>query len=386
MSGTTPHGDERSQISSRLEEMAVSAEALAGSTDLNETLRRLATRAKELSQADYAAIGIFGANGELDRFIYVGIDEATARRLGDPPNGKGLLGTLARRTRPLRLTDLTAHPESSGWPEGHPRMRAFLGVPIRTAGRTIGSLYMTRDVDSEPFSESDELAGALLALQVAGTVSAAIAQDRNARSVLLEERVRIAQDLHDGTIQSLYAVGLQLSAASVTALSDEVRGAIDDSIEQINRVIAEMREYISMLEATLPVAEPDLSRDLTAAVRQIVPEGVETRINITAGALQEVRAREAEDLLYIAREALSNAVRHGRASRIGVDLRQSAEATALTIQDNGLGFDADTVRRGLGSVTMRTRAERIAGTLTVIGIPGMGTTVRITLPRRFDIE
>ncbi len=374
--------DESTPIAERLEEMAASAETLAANGDLSEVLRLLSLRARELTGAEFAAIGIFGAEGSLERFVYAGIDDAVARRLGDPPVGRGLLGTLARRDRPLRLDDLTAHPDSVGWPAEHPAMRAFLGVPIRAGGRTIGSLYMTRSAGALAFSESDELAAALLALQVAGTVSAAIAQERNARMVLLEERVRIAHDLHDGTIQSLYAIGLQLSAAAETAGNSSVSKVLSDSLGQIDTVIADIRGYISMLEATLPDSEPDLSRDLAFAVRQIVPDGVDTRINITAAGLQEIRARESEDLLYIAREALSNAVRHGHATKIGVDLRQTAEATALTIQDNGVGFDADSVRWGLGSVTMRTRAERINGSLTVIGIPGMGTTIRVLLPRR----
>jgi len=107
-------------------------------------------------------------------------------------------------------------------------------------------------------------------------------------------------------------------------------------------------------------------------------------VNITAAALQELSARESEDLLYIAREALSNAVRHGSASKIAIDLRQSPYVTALTIQDNGVGFDSENVRSGLGTVTMRTRAERLGGTITVLGIPGMGTTVRVEIPRRKD--
>ena len=143
-----------------------------------------------------------------------------------------------------------------------------------------------------------------------------------------------------------------------------------------------MRSYIAMLEATGATAQPDLSRDLVHAVRQTVPAGIDTVVNISAAALQDLRAREAEDLLFIAREALSNAVRHGSPTKIAVDLRQNEEETALTIQDNGAGFNTDAVKSGLGSISLRTRAERMGAGLTVISIPGMGTTVRISVPRR----
>lgn len=380
----TPAPELTTAIQARIEDMVGTAEILVAGGDLGDILRRLAERARELTGAEFAAIGIFDDNMDLERFIYVGIEEPIARRLGDPPIGRGLLGTLARYDRPLRVDDLTTHPDSVGWPEGHPAMCAFLGVPIRIGGRTIGSLYMTRSRGAEPFTSTDELTAALLALQVAGSVWSALAQERTGRLVLLEERVRIAHDLHDGTIQSLYAIGLQLDSAAEIATSPEVQATLTSGVEQLNAVIRDMRGYIAMLEATQPTAQPELSRDLAHAVRQIVPDGTDTVINIAAAALQDIRTREAEDLLYIAREALSNAVRHGKPGKIAVDLRQTAAETALTIQDNGSGFNPDAVRIGLGTVTMRTRAERMGGTLTVTGIPGMGTTIRVSFPRRVN--
>ena len=382
MTQSSTNADRFESIEARLAEMAETAVSIGQPGDLGAVLRRLAARAQGVTAADFAAIGIFDDHGALERFTYVGIDDSLARRLGDPPAGRGLLGTLARHARPLRLPDLTEHPDSAGWPEAHPAMCAFLGVPIRAGGRTIGSLYTTRLRGAPPFTASDELAAALLALQVAGTVSAALAQERTGRMALLEERIRIAHDLHDGTIQSLYAIGLQLDAAAASAPSLEIERTLSEGVTRINTVIHDIRGYIEMLESTRSPTQPELSRDLAFAVRQMVPAGIDTVVNIAAAALQEIRAREAEDLLYIAREALSNAVRHGHATKIAVDLRQTPHETALTIQDNGVGFNADAVQMGLGTVTMRTRAERVGATLTVIGIPGMGTTIRVSFPGR----
>lgn len=202
---------------------------------------------------------------------------------------------------------------------------------------------------------------------------------------VLEERTRIARDLHDGTIQSLYALGLECDSLARRAdFPRDASEALLNGVSRINELIADIRSYITMLEIGTPATQPELSRDLAFVIRQLVPSGIDTVVNITAAALQEISARETEDLLYIAREALSNAVRHGSATKIAIDLRQSPDATALTIQDNGMGFDQANVRTGLGTVTMRTRAERLAGELTVLGIPGMGTTVRVIIPRRFD--
>lgn len=370
-------------IAARLaEEMAATSELLAGVESLAEVLRRLAARAREITSAEYAAISTFDDGGVLDRFVYTGIGEGEARRLGTPPRGRGLLGALVRRDRPLRLEDLTAHPDFTGWPEGHPDMCAFLGVPIRAAGQTIGSLYMTRTRGAAPFTAADEVAAGMMALQAAISVSTALARERSGRVALLEERERIAHDLHDGTIQALYAMGLEVDImARDEALPPDARDALAMCISRINALIGDIRTYITMLEAEAPTSSPELSRDLAFILRQLVPPGIDTVMNISASALQDLAPRDVEDLLYVVREAISNAVRHGSPSKIAVDLRQTDEETALTIQDNGVGFDLHNTRQGLGSVTMRTRADRLGAILTVLSIPAMGTTIRVQIPR-----
>ena len=350
-------------------------------------MQRLAIRAKAVTRADYAAISTFDDRGILDRFIYTGISEEEARKLGDPPRGRGLLGDLARHELPVRITDLQANERFSGWPEGHPNMGAFLGAPIRAGGRTIASLYMTRDEGNEPFDEADELAAAVLALQAAVSLAAGLARERSGRVSLLEERERIAHDLHDGTIQTLYSIGLECDSLSHRAdFPEEARVSFGSTVNRINEMISDIRGYISMLESGSPVAEPELTRDLAFVIRQIVPSTIATVVNVSAAALQELGIREVEDLLYIAREALSNAVRHGAATKIAVDVRQFDDSTVLTIQDNGVGFDEAVARKGLGRITMQTRAERLGAQLTLIGIPGMGATVRISIPRAATSE
>ncbi|MBK9610032.1 GAF domain-containing protein [Candidatus Amarobacter glycogenicus] len=372
---------------SGLAEMAVTSELLAGSEDLSDTLQRLAHRAREVTGADFAAISTFDETGIMTRFIYAGISEDQARRLGDPPRGRGLLGELAERDRPFRLADVQAYSGYTGWPAGHPDMCAFLGAPIRANGRTIGSLYMTRDRGREPFSEAEESAAAVLALQGAVSLATGLARERRGRLYVLEERGRIAHDLHDGTIQALYAIGLECDSLSNREdFPGEAREAFAAAVTRINDLIADMRGYIFMLETGTPAAEPELTRDLAFVIRQIVSPAIASVVNISAAALQELSAREAEDLLYIAREALSNSVRHGAPSKVAIDLRQSEDATILTVQDNGVGFDLATARRGLGRVTMQTRADRLGATLTLIGIPGMGATVRVSIPRHKPAE
>lgn len=369
----------------RLAEMSVTSDLLVSTEGLTQVLQMLAARARVLTEADYAALSTFDDSGNLDRFVYAGIDEDVARRMGPRPSGKGLLGALANAEGPIRVADVFGHPGFTGFPPQHPPIGPFLGVPVRAADRTIGSIYVARDPSREPFSADDEVSTVFLALQAATAVWLAIAQERGSRLALLEERASIAHDLHDGTIQGLYALGLELdSHARRDTTPDSTRDTLSTGIERINDLIADIRQYIVMLEASTSSRAPDLSHDLPFAIRQLVPQGIDTVLNISAAALQEAGGRVAEDLLYIAREALSNAVRHAQASRIAVDLRQSDEEMALTVQDNGAGFDPSLARVGLGTVSMRTRAERLGAKLSLVSIPAMGTMVRVSIPRVTD--
>lgn len=365
--------------------MSATRDMLVRTEGLTHVLQMLAARAREITGADYSALSTIDESGRLERFIYSGIDEDLARKMGPPPSGRGLLGSLVACDQPIRAADVSKHPEFTGFPTGHPGIGPFLGVPIRAADSVIGCIYVARDPRHEPFTEDEEMSTVFLALQAATAVSLAIAQERGSRLALLEERASIAHDLHDGTIQGLYALGLELdSHVRRKSTPPDTRDMLTAGIQRINDLIADIRQYIIMLEASASSQVPDLSHDLPFAIRQLVPPGIDTVLNVSAAALLETSGRVAEDLLYIAREAISNAVRHADATRIAVDLRQSDQETALTVQDNGTGFETETARVGLGTVSMRTRAERLGARLSLVSIPAMGTMVRVSIPRTDD--
>lgn len=152
--------------------------------DLDAVLSRIVESACELVEADYAALGVIGPEQHgLERFIHVGLDERTAEAIGHLPEGKGLLGLLIDDPRPLRLGDLRDHPRSTGFPEHHPPMRSFLGVPIKARDKVFGNLYLTRRED-KTFTHDDEE----LVLALAATAGIAI---ENAR---LFDQARRRQD------------------------------------------------------------------------------------------------------------------------------------------------------------------------------------------------
>ena len=131
--------------------------ALVAELDVEAVLRRIIETARDLTQARYAALGILDEQKrELERFVYVGIDEETRRVIGPLPRGRGVLGELIRNPTPLRLPDVTQHERSYGFPPGHPPMKTFLGVPISIRGEAFGNLYLTDKAGGAEFDESDE--------------------------------------------------------------------------------------------------------------------------------------------------------------------------------------------------------------------------------------
>jgi GAF domain-containing protein len=128
---------------------------VAGAVDLDEVLGHVVSAARELVNARYAALGVV-REGRLVRFVHEGMEADTVATIGDLPQGKGLLGRLVDYPQPLRLARIASHMSSVGFPEHHPPMRSFLGVPIQVAGRVFGNLYLTDKQGAEEFSPDDE--------------------------------------------------------------------------------------------------------------------------------------------------------------------------------------------------------------------------------------
>jgi len=184
--------------------------------DVEIVLDRVLHAARELTGAQYAALGVLDESREhLSRFLTAGIDEPTRSRIGLLPTGRGVLGELIRRPEPLRIDDVGSHPHSYGFPVGHPPMRAFLGVPIVIGGLPYGNLYLTEKAGGDPFDVEDEQAAMLLA------EFAAVAIDHARRFSGSEtQRIELQRtvDALDATLQIARALGGQTDLAAILEL------------------------------------------------------------------------------------------------------------------------------------------------------------------------
>ncbi len=357
------------------------AASVAGQTGLHAVLRRTVETAMQLTGARYGALGIIGQHGVLADFIHLGIDRHAADMIGRLPEGKGVLGTITRVGKPIRIDDITTHPDSAGFPDHHPPMTTFLGVPVRVGENVFGNLYLTEK--PEPFSDEDESVVEALATIAGSAISTARLHDRLRRVALAEDRERIARELHDSVIQDLFAVGLSLQAVAVRANDDPhlVQERIAEAIDQLDSSISTLRRYIFDIRTRITTA-PDLEAELlTLAAQLSEPHDAEVRLNISED-LSGLPGDLVAETIQFVREAVNNALQHSGAEVVDVTIARGQREILVEVRDAGRGFDPVHVARGMGLDNLIDRAGRAGGRAEILSRPDEGTTVRAVLPIR----
>ncbi|GIU97125.1 MAG: hypothetical protein KatS3mg013_0928 [Actinomycetota bacterium] len=360
--------------------------ALASELDLDQVLQRIVELAVDVTGARYGALGVLGPDRRIETFLTVGIDEETRRRIGDPPSGRGILGVLIEEARPIRIDDLRTDPRAVGFPPNHPQMRSFLGAPVRASGRVFGNLYLTDKQHADAFDEQDEAALVVLAAQAGVAIENARlvremgrAQRELRRLELLEERERIARELHDGVIQSLFAVGMGLQGVAAAIDDEGLAHRVESAVEEIDVAIRDLRNYIFGLRPGI-LAERELDKALRELAEEIEERyGTLVAVDLDDAAAAGLSARAA-DVVQVAREALSNVGRHAQASTCRLSVRRTDDGLVLEIDDDGRGFDATRAPQGMGLRNLRERVEGCGGRVEIVSSPSEGTTVRAWFP------
>jgi signal transduction histidine kinase len=361
-----------------------------------EALRHIADAARHLARARYGALGVANTDGVgLAEFVSVGLSDDAETRIGARPSGNGILGLLLQIDGPLRIDNLADHPQSVGFPKNHPPMDSFLGVPIRRGdGLVLGSLYLTNKENGDAFTEADSTAVQALAAHAAVAIYHLQLQSRQ-RTLLSgiiaaqeEERRAIAYELHDGLTQTVMAAHAHLEAARRAQLGGNGQRAereMERSRTYLKDAVAESRRLVTGLRA---LALDDLG--LAGAVEQLVDDEKARADWAEASFLHNISGRRFDRPLEtaafrVAQEALTNARKHARATRIRVVLLVSPDGAGLNleIRDDGVGFvPEETVGdyHHLGLHGMRERVSILGGTYLLRSTPGAGTTIQAQLP------
>lgn len=551
----------REQLEERLVSLHRASLELVSDLSLRTVLERIVRLAREEADADYAALGVFDDAGNLVQFIPIGLDEKEIQKIPHPPKGLGLLGMLKQERKTLRIADMQHDPRSVGFPEGHPIMHTFLGVPILLGDQLLGQIYLTEKRGGEEFTDQDErvietlaayaavaiqnarlvqalterdqtltqknedltlintIATALtrsldldeilqktltsvmgylkvengeiylrdengadyrlalhkgkfnghlftrdvfrvgegivgeiaesgkpyisknvgkevhylrqkvfeegcrwvaafplmargsvigimvvahhqeIALQPAQvelldaitswagiTIENVVLQQQAQRLAVLEERERIGMDLHDGIIQSIYAVGLALDYAR-SALDEDPQQAkqkIEQAIDGLNKTIRDIRAYILDLRPR-ELYGSNLIQNLNRLVDEYrVNTLAEATLSAPEDGVVGLPLSHATALFHICQEALANAAKHAHARRVDVRLWATRDRVLLEVADNGQGFDLRkmSVTLGHGLSNMHIRARKVGGDVEITSAPGEGTTVLAWVPRR----
>ena len=355
--------------------------AMAAEREVEPVLQRLVHAARELGGARYAALGVPDGEGAFARFITSGMSEALIKAIGPLPRTHGLLGAMLESPQPYRIDDIHRDPRFRGWwPSAHPDMRSFLGVPVVTRGRVIGAVYLTDKEGAQSFSDDDERLIGLLAAHAAIAIENARLYERSRELSIVEERNRLARELHDSVIQQLFGVSLAVESASTLLERDpaaaigelaRVRDLARGAMDELRAVVFELRPASLEAEGLASVLRKHID-----VLRRVSASSIE----LTLGDPPRLAGDASAQVFRIAQEALQNALRHADAEHIDVRLEDGGGALVLSVADDGRGFDmTDGAVRGrrLGLTSMEERAAELGGTLAIDSTRGQGTRVRL---------
>ncbi|MEV7591190.1 GAF domain-containing sensor histidine kinase [Streptomyces sp. NPDC090085] len=383
MTASHPQGGPHSGLA------AVSTALLAMSRrlEVRDVLRTIVVSARELLDAEYAALGVPDDHGGFAQFVVDGISAEQWRSIGPLPRQHGILAAMLHEDGPERLADVRQDPRFEGWPSAHPEMSDFLGMPVRDGEETLAALFLANKRGTPHgggFTDEDQELLSLLAQHAAIALTNARLYERSRELTIAEERSRLAHELHDAVSQKLFS--LRLTAQAAAALVDRDPGRAKDELQQVAVLAAEAADELRAAVTELRPAALD-DDGLVATLRthvQVLDRAHTARVTFTCDGVRALPAAQEEALLRVAQEALHNALRHSDADRVEVTLtRTPAGGAVLAVTDSGKGFDPGTVRRAgrhLGLVSMRDRAAGAGGRLTVHSAPGRGTTIEMEVP------
>ena len=388
----------------------VATSALITEVSLEGVLHRVVQVAGEVIGARYAAIGVVAADGKvLESFTTYGIDAELKASIGQPPRGHGILGLVIREAKPIRLPDLTKHPDSYGFPPNHPPMRSFLGVPIVGPGGVVGNLYLTEKTGGELFTEEDEDIAILLAATTAAAVENVRHHEESAR--LLEEVQRLhrtrerffAMVNHElrNALAAVYGWSEMLvrkkDPATVPRAAFEVLDSAQHAVAFINDLLDLSRLDEDRLAPVIRAVEP--SSVANRAMRRVTPAAAAKQVTLRLEPRPDLPTCEtdASRVEQILVNLLGNAIKYApERSTVRVSITARERHIVYQVEDEGPGVPPTEVERifdiyvtnvgeesrglGLGLPLSRRLARLLGGELHAVARPGEGGCFLLEVP------
>jgi two-component system, NarL family, sensor histidine kinase DevS len=378
-------GEKMEQAVHRLEATSEIARAVGGETDLDRILEIVVKRGRALVDARSLLI-LLREGEELVVVANAGEREGDMARARIPIRGS-IPGQVMDARAPRRVQGLD--PSLMARPGSRELGVTALLAPLLHRGQALGVLLAVDPLSHEASFSADEedvllSFAASAATAVATAQSVAEARARESIAATERERGRWARELHDESLQSLAGLRVLLSAARRSDPA-EIEGLLNQGIEQVDTAIAEMRRLIAELRPST-LDELGLGAALEAlgertATANSVAVQIELDLALEAGRHEARLLGEIEDAVYrLAQEALHNAVQHGAAESVTVEVAEDGETLHVRIEDDGRGFDPNAPTEGFGLLGMRERATLAGGELDLRSTPGAGTTIVAEIP------
>jgi signal transduction histidine kinase len=378
-------------VSDGLDELYQVSQAVLSVTrqmPVHDVLQVIVRSARSLVGARYAALGVPDDGNSFAEFVVDGISPAEQQAIGPLPRRHGMLGVLLTEGQPERLADIRDDPRFWGWPAAHPQMSHFLGVPVRDGDQVLGIIFAANKIsaaaEKHGFTERDQEILSLFAAHAAIALTNARLYERSRELSVMQERSRLARDLHDAVTQKLFSIRAHARAAAVLAGRepfdpDRVQAEIETVAALGAEAHAELRAVIDGL------APPDLQAGgLADSLRRyavLAGRAHGIPVTFTAAELPALDTRKEAALYRVAQEALHNALQHSGATAVCVRLTRTTRRVALEVGDDGHGFTPEAPSGGVGLASMRERATAAGATLAIKS-GGSGTLVRMTVPVR----
>ncbi len=394
----------------RLRQLEAATSELITDVSLDGVLHHVVRVAAEVLGAQYAAIGVLGPGGTtLESFTTYGISAELTDRIGPPPSGHGILGLVIREAKPVRLPDLTRHPDSYGFPPHHPPMRSFLGVPIIGRRGVFGNLYVTEKSGGGPFTGEDEDLAILLAARAAAAIENARHHEESAR--LLEEVQQLQRSRerffamvnHElrNALAAVYGWSEMLvrkrDPATVPRAAFEVLDSAQHAIALINDLLDLSRLDEDRLKPVIRLVAP---REMaTRAMIRVTPaaDAKKVKLSVVADPALPQCATDANRVEQVLVNLLGNAIKYAPAlSIVKINIASHEGRVVYRVDDDGPGVPAGDLERifdiyvtkadeesrglGLGLPLSRRLARLLGGELRAVSHPGGGGCFILEVP------
>jgi PAS domain S-box-containing protein len=369
---------ERTRTQGRIEGLLEISQHILRGDPADEVLALIARRARELIGADFATISIPTADrGELVIEVADGVAEDQLRGSRMSVD-QSLAGAVFMSGESLVVEDAIADPRSAQDIVRSVGYGACIVVPLNVAGSVFGTLTVANLQSRGAFGEGDLRVVELFANQAAVALEYSRVRDELRRLAVVEDRERIGRELHDGVIQSLFAVGMNLQATATIAGPGELQERLEVAVTEVDRAISDLRNYIFGLRPGM-LADRQLSQVIEQLAADLEEKsGITVAVEVDPGLAAELSA-VAGDIVQLVRESLSNVARHSGAATCRVSLRREDRTAVLAIEDDGSGFDDRVRSRGQGLGNLQHRSGKLGGSFSITS-GSAGTRVEIRLP------